>query len=83
MKHQHQKNKRDRLELVGTVVEAHRSAMFSVDVELSTGNNTVTMCTLCGKMKENYIRIVVGDMVKIEVSPYDTSKGRIMQRLKS
>lgn len=81
--------KRDRLELSGIVREAHRSAKFTVeavvdeeDDEVSEENKMIIICTLCGKMKEHYIKVVPGDKVKVEVSPYDTSKGRIIHRMR-
>lgn len=78
------KVKRDRMEFLGEVLEAHRSAMFTVQVwpEDNPSMKSQVQCTLCGKMKENYIKVVPGDKVKVEVSPYDPSKGRIMQRIR-
>jgi len=76
------KVKRDRLELQGKVLEAHRAAMFTVEVETSEEETIIVSCTLCGKMKENYIKVVPGDHVKVEISPYDTQKGRITHRVK-
>lgn len=61
----------------GEVVE-DSNGKFKVKV---TDNYTV-LCTLSGKIRQNSIRILVGDMVKIEVSEYDTSQGRIKSRLK-
>ena len=76
------KVKRDRIELNGIILEAHRSANFTVEVDTSDDQKMIVTCTLCGKMKENYIKVVPGDKVKVEVSPYDTSKGRIVHRVR-
>lgn len=67
---------RDRMELDGVVVEAHPGAMFTVKV-----NDMQITATLSGKMRQNFIKVIPGDKVKIEVSPYDTGKGRIISRL--
>ena len=75
----HNKTKRDRIKFSGVVVEAFRSARF--DVKLNIENSEVIVqCTLCGKMKENYIKVVPGDNVDVEVCEYDMSKGRIISR---
>ena len=81
--------KRDRLELSGIVREAHRSAKFTVEAtcgvegeENEDAEKIIIICTLCGKMKEHYIKVVPGDKVKIEISPYDTTKGRITHRMR-
>lgn len=66
----------DRLELTGIVEEALPAAMFRVRCD---GGLSV-LCTLAGKLRMNRIRILPGDAVTIEVSPYDTSKGRITWR---
>lgn len=62
----------------GTVIEAFPNAMF--DVELDNGN--VAKCTICGKIRKNNIRILLGDRVQIGLSLYDLTKGRILYRLK-
>lgn len=66
----------DRLELQGTVDEALPGTMFRVRCD----NGINVLCTLAGKLRLNRIRILPGDSVTIEVSPYDTSKGRITWR---
>lgn len=66
----------DRLELRGIVEEALPAAMFRVRCD----NGLMVLCTLAGKLRMNRIRILPGDAVTIEVSPYDTSKGRITWR---
>lgn len=70
--------KRDRLEFEGTVVDANKG-QFRVQVN----DNMVVLCTLSGKIRQNSVKILVGDLVKIEVSEYDTTKGRIVYRNKS
>lgn len=62
----------------GTVIEAFPNAMF--DVELDNGN--IAKCTICGKIRKNNIRILLGDRVEVGLSLYDLSKGRIIYRLK-
>ena len=69
---------RDRLEFEGEVVDANKGK-FKVKVN---DNLTVT-CTLSGKIRMNSVKILLGDKVRIEVSEYDTSQGRIVYRNKS
>ena len=64
--------------LEGTVVEPLPNAMFRV--ELESGHSV--LATISGKMRKNYIRILPGDRVKVELSPYDLSRGRITYRYK-
>lgn len=66
----------DRLELAGTVEEALPSTFFRIRCD----NGLLVLCTLAGRLRMNRIRILPGDPVTIEVSPYDTSKGRITWR---
>jgi translation initiation factor IF-1 len=70
--------KEEKIEAEGEVVEALPSTMFRV--ELDTGQRV--LATISGKMRKNYIRLNPGDRVKVEVSPYDLSRGRITFRLK-
>lgn len=63
--------------VTGTVTEALPNAMFRVDLE----NGYNILCVLCGRMRKNFIKILEGDNVKIEMSPYDLNKGRIISRL--
>ncbi len=70
-------NDRDRLEFEGTVIDANKG-QFKVQV---TDTYTV-LCTLSGKIRTNSVRILLGDKVKIEVSEYDPSRGRIVYRIK-
>ena len=72
--------KQENLNFVGTVIEELGNSMFRV--ELDDSSYTIT-CTISGKIRKNYIRIVAGDKVKVEVSPYDLTKGRITTRLSS
>jgi translation initiation factor IF-1 len=69
---------RDRLEFEGEVVDANKGK-FKVQV---TDNYSV-LCTLSGKIRMNSVKILTGDRVKIEVSEYDTTQGRIVYRIKS
>ncbi len=73
-----EKIKRDRLELEGYVVDANKGT-FKVQV----ADNYTVLCTLSGKIRQNSVKILVGDRVKIEVSEYDTSRGRIVFRVKA
>ena len=68
---------RDRLEFEGTVTESSKG-LFKVQV---TDTYTV-LCTLSGKIRTNSVRILLGDKVKIEVSEYDPTRGRIVYRIK-
>ncbi|MBP0954521.1 MAG: translation initiation factor IF-1 [Oscillospiraceae bacterium] len=69
-------SKEDVIEVEGVVIEALPNANFQV--ELSNGHKI--LAHVSGKLRMNYIRIVPGDKVKIEMSPYDLSKGRITWR---
>jgi len=71
-------SKEDVIEIEGTVVEALPNAMFRV--ELANGHKI--LAHVSGKLRMNYIRIVPGDKVTVEMSPYDLSKGRITWRAK-
>ena len=68
--------KEEQLQLSGTVIDTLPNTMFRVELE----NGHVVMAHISGKMRKNYIRILTGDQVKVEVSPYDLSKGRITFR---
>ncbi len=65
------------IKLTGTVVEALPNTQFRV--ELENGHNIIAH--MSGKMRKNYIRLVPGDKVEVELTPYDLSKGRISFRL--
>jgi translation initiation factor IF-1 len=69
---------RDRLEMEGIVIESNKGK-FKVQVN----DNYTVMCTLSGKIRMNSVKILLGDRVKIEVSEYDTTQGRIVYRIKS
>jgi len=71
-------SKEDNIEMEGTVIEALPNAMFRV--ELSNGHRM--LAHISGKMRMHYIRILPGDRVTVEVSPYDLSRGRITYRSK-
>jgi translation initiation factor IF-1 len=70
--------KDDIIEIVGTVDEVLPGNMFRVKIEQS---EKPILCYMGGKLKQHKIRIILGDTVKIEVSPYDLTKGRISYRL--
>lgn len=72
------KVKKDKVEVKGTVREALPNAMFRV--ELETGHEI--LAHISGKMRMYYIRILLGDKVLVELSPYDLSRGRIIYRYK-
>ena len=69
-------SKSDVLELEGTVVEKLPNAMFRVKLE----NDHEVLAHISGKLRMNFIRILPGDKVTLEMSPYDLSKGRIIWR---
>ncbi len=71
-------SKEDVIEIEGTVIEALPNATFQV--ELANGHKI--LAHVSGKLRMNYIRIVPGDKVTVEMSPYDLSKGRITWRAK-
>ncbi len=68
--------KEDNIELEGLVVETLPNTTFKVKLE----NEHVITAHISGKMRKNYIRILTGDKVKVEMSPYDLTKGRITFR---
>jgi len=68
----------DVIEVEGTVVEALPNAMFQVELE----NGHVVLAHVSGKMRMNFIRILPGDKVTMELTPYDLSRGRITYRFK-
>jgi translation initiation factor IF-1 len=71
--------KEDVIEVEGTVTEALPNTQFTV--ELDNGHNV--LAHISGKMRMNYIRILPGDRVKVELSPYDLSRGRITYRFRT
>lgn len=66
------------IEQDGTIIEALSNAMFRVELE----NGHVIIAHISGKMRMHYIKILPGDKVKLEMSPYDLTKGRITYRYK-
>ena len=70
--------KEDLIEVEGTIVEALPNAQFKVKLE----NGHEVLAHLSGKIRMNFIRILPGDTVKVELSPYDLSRGRITYRNK-
>jgi translation initiation factor IF-1 len=68
--------KKDAIEVEGTVVEPLPNAMFRVELD----NGHKVLSHISGKMRMNYIRILPGDRVLVELSPYDLSRGRIVYR---
>lgn len=71
-------SKQSSIEQDGTIIEALSNAMFRVELE----NEHVIVAHISGKMRMHYIKILPGDKVKLEMSPYDLSKGRITYRYK-
>ncbi len=70
--------KEELIEREGKIIEALPNAMFKVELE----NGHVVLAHVSGKMRMNFIRILPGDKVKLELSPYDLSRGRITFRMK-
>ncbi len=69
-------SKSDLIEMEGVSIEKLPNAMFKVELE----NGHVVLAHISGKLRMNFIRILQGDKVKIELSPYDLNKGRIIWR---
>ncbi|GJM24169.1 MAG: translation initiation factor IF-1 1 [Phycisphaerae bacterium] len=74
--------KTESIQLEAVVVKALPNAMFLVEAEMEGDDKTKheALCTIAGKMRKYYIRILPGDRVTIELSPYDLSRGRITYR---
>ena len=68
--------KEEQIEMDGTVVDTLPNTTFRVELE----NGHIVTAHISGKMRKNYIRILTGDQVKVELTPYDLSKGRISFR---
>lgn len=68
--------KEDQIEMEGKVIETLPNTMFKVELE----NGHVIIAHISGKMRKHYIRILTGDSVKVEITPYDLTKGRITFR---
>ena len=71
-------SKEDAIEVMATVVETLPNAMFKVELE----NKHQALAHVSGRMRKNFIRILPGDRVAIELSPYDLNRGRIVYRYK-
>ena len=71
-------SKQDMIEIEGTVIEALPNATFQVQLD----NGHKILAHISGKLRMNYIRILPGDKVKVEMSPYDLTRGRITWRSK-
>ena len=71
--------KQKSIEQDGTVIEALSNAMFRVELE----NGHILLANISGKMRMHYIKILPGDKVRLEISPYDLTKGRITFRYKN
>lgn len=70
--------KQANIELDGIIIESLSNAMFRVELE----NGHMVLAHISGKMRMHYIKILTGDKVKLEMSPYDLTKGRITYRYK-
>ena len=68
--------KQENIELDGTIIKALSNAMFHVELE----NRHIVTAHISGKMRKYYIKLLPGDKVKMEMSPYDLTKGRITYR---
>jgi translation initiation factor IF-1 len=71
-------SKEESIQVEGTVVESLPNAMFRVELE----NGHVVLAHISGKMRMHFIKILAGDKVSVELSPYDLSRGRIVYRYK-
>ncbi|MGH9466677.1 MAG: translation initiation factor IF-1 [Terriglobales bacterium] len=71
-------SKEDAIEVMGTVLEPLPNGMFKVELE----NQFQVLAHISGKIRKNYIKILPGDRVAIELSPYDLKRGRIVYRYK-
>ncbi len=71
--------RQEAIDVEGTVVEPLPNAMFRVQLE----NGHKVLAHISGKMRMHYIRILAGDRVRVELSPYDLTRGRITQRIKA
>jgi translation initiation factor IF-1 len=71
--------KQNLIEMEGIVTESLPNAMFKVCLD----NGCQVLAHISGKIRKNYIRILLGDRVKVELSPYDLTKGRITYRLRT
>ena len=72
-------SKQDVIEVAGVVTDSYPTAMFEVTLE----NGHKILATISGKLRMNYIRVLTGDKVTVELSPYDLTRGRITWRAKN
>ena len=70
--------KEDKIEVEGSILEALPNAMFRVEIP----QGKIVLAHISGKMRMHYIKILPGDKVKLELSPYDLTRGRIVYRYK-
>ena len=68
----------DAISMDGTILESLPSTHFTVELD----NGITINCTIAGKLRMHYIKLIAGDKVKVEMSPYDLTKGRIVYRYK-
>ena len=73
---------KDVIEVDGIILESLPNATFKVEIETKLGNKHEILAHISGKIRKNFIRILPGDKVKVEMTPYDLSRGRITYRLK-
>ena len=71
--------KQEKLLVEGTIIEALPNAMFRVELD----NGHVLLAHLSGKMRRYYIRVLLGDRVRVELTPYDMDRGRIVYRFRT
>lgn len=71
-------SKQNAITVTGLITEALGNSIFRVELE---NIDNIIICHISGKMRQNYIRIMPGDRVEVEMSPYDLTKGRIVKRL--
>jgi translation initiation factor IF-1 len=71
-------NTQEKIEVEGVVIEALPNTMFKVELE----NDHEVLAYLSGRMKKYYIKVLLGDRVRVELSPYDLTRGRITYRFK-
>jgi translation initiation factor IF-1 len=73
------KKKEEKIEVVGTVVQALPNTLFKVELE----NGHEVLAHISGKMRQSYIRVLLGDTVLVELTPYDLARGRIVYRYRT
>lgn len=75
-KNNNTKKEKNFIEMDGDIIECLPSTHFNVELD----NGMIINCVLSGKLRMNYIKLITGDRVKLELSPYDLTKGRIVYR---